>query len=153
MRFVLYLHNIDMIVMLVSSYIVFLFRFFVSYFQLSKEFNINFLTWRVWIGLWVMIILWVVVALEGCFLVEHFTRFTEEVFSVLISMLFIYEAINFLVKVSACHIVQILCIFISLCTEPAYYIIVNERRAMLPLDLLSYIFALQGFTVIICHYI
>jgi len=46
-----------------------------------------------------MIICWAVVAFEGCFLVEHFTRFTEEVFSVLISLLFVYEAVVFLIKV------------------------------------------------------
>lgn len=68
------------------------------------QFDIDFLTWRVWIGVWVMLILWVVVALEGCYLVEHFTRFTEEVFSVLISILFIYEAAYFLIKVSVIYL-------------------------------------------------
>ena len=43
-----------------------------------------------------MIILFGVVALEGCFLVRYFTRFTEEIFACLISAIFIYEAIHFL---------------------------------------------------------
>lgn len=67
-------------------------------YDLSELFGIDFLKWRLWIGLWVMLICWAVVMFEGCFLVEHFTRFTEEVFSVLISLLFIYEAVAFLVK-------------------------------------------------------
>lgn len=46
-----------------------------------------------------MIILFGVVALEGCFLVRYFTRFTEEIFACLISVIFIYEAINFLQQV------------------------------------------------------
>ena len=55
--------------------------------------------WRCWIGFWVMIILFGVVALEGCFLVRYFTRFTEEIFATLISAIFIYEAIHFLEEV------------------------------------------------------
>jgi hypothetical protein len=46
-----------------------------------------------------MIILLIVVIFEGCFLVRYFSRFTEEIFGCLISAIFIYEAINFLVKV------------------------------------------------------
>ena len=52
--------------------------------------------------MWVLVILLGVVAFEGCYLVDYFSRFTEEVVSVLISLLFIYEAIYFLVKVSKC---------------------------------------------------
>ena len=55
---------------------------------------------RFWIGLWVLLILCIIVAFELCYLVEYFTRFTEEVFSVLISLLFIYEALLFLIDVS-----------------------------------------------------
>lgn len=60
----------------------------------------NYLQWRMWIGLWVMLILWMVVAFERCHLITYFTRFTEEVFSVLISFLFCYDAITFIFKVS-----------------------------------------------------
>ncbi|XP_065656522.1 band 3 anion transport protein isoform X3 [Hydra vulgaris] len=65
-------------------------------YMLCQYFHLDFLIWRLYIGLMVMVILWVVVALEGCFLVEYFTRFTEEVFSVLISLLFLYEAFSFI---------------------------------------------------------
>nr|XP_058942505.1 band 3 anion transport protein-like [Pocillopora verrucosa] len=66
-----------------------------------EEYGVEFLPWRCWIGFWVMMILFGVVALEGCFLVRYFTRFTEEIFACLISAIFIYEAIHFLEVVFA----------------------------------------------------
>ena len=74
--------------------------YFVTAFQFCKQFDIEFLTWRCWIGFWVMIILFGVVALEGCFLIKYFTRFTEDIFELLISAIFIYEPIALLYKVS-----------------------------------------------------
>lgn len=47
-----------------------------------------------------MIILFGVVALEGCFLIKYFTRFTEDIFELLISAIFIYEPIALLIKVT-----------------------------------------------------
>ena len=70
--------------------------------QLCKLLKVEFLPMRFWIGMWVLVILLGVVAFEGCYLVDYFSRFTEEVVSVLISLLFIYEAVYFLVKVSKC---------------------------------------------------
>lgn len=68
-------------------------------FQFCKSYGIEFLPWRFWIGVWVMIILFIVVLFEGCFLVRYFTRFTEEVFGCLISTIFIYEALSYMYKV------------------------------------------------------
>lgn len=68
-------------------------------YEFCTIYDLEFLPWRCWIGFWVMIILFGVVALEGCFLVRYFTRFTEEIFACLISVIFIYEAINFLKQV------------------------------------------------------
>lgn len=65
-------------------------------FQFCSVYHVEFLPWRCWIGFWVMLILFGVVAMEGCFLVRYFTRFTEEIFACLISAIFIYEAIHFL---------------------------------------------------------
>jgi len=70
-------------------------------FQFCKAYELEFLTWRCWIGFWVMIILFGVVALEGCFLIKYFTRFTEDIFELLISAIFIYEPIALLIKVRA----------------------------------------------------
>lgn len=68
-------------------------------YEFCKIYELEFLPWRCWIGFWVMIILFGVVALEGCFLVRYFTRFTEEIFACLISAIFIYEAFHFLEQV------------------------------------------------------
>jgi len=67
-------------------------------YTLCDFFQIEFLVWRCWIGFFVMLILFLIVAFELSYLVEYFTRFTEEVFSVLISILFIYECGSFLVQ-------------------------------------------------------
>lgn len=69
---------------------------FIIPFQFCDDYQLEFLSWRCWIGFWVMLILFGVVAMEGCFLVRYFTRFTEEIFACLISAIFINEAINYL---------------------------------------------------------
>jgi len=69
-----------------------------SIYEFCKAYDVEFLTWRCWIGFWVMIILFGVVALEGCFLIKYFTRFTEDIFELLISAIFIYEPIAVLIK-------------------------------------------------------
>lgn len=46
---------------------------------------------RVWVGVWLVIIVVVIVACEGSFLVRFISRFTQEIFSILISLIFIYE--------------------------------------------------------------
>lgn len=53
--------------------------------------NIEYLTGRVWIGFWLIIIVIVTVAFEGSFLVRFVSRFTQEIFSFLISLIFICE--------------------------------------------------------------
>ena len=68
-------------------------------FQFSKDYGLNYLVWRVWIGMWIVVICTLVVAFEGCFLVKYFTRFTEEIFASLISFIFVYEALKFLYEV------------------------------------------------------
>jgi solute carrier family 4 anion exchanger 2 len=55
---------------------------------------------RVWVGIWLGIIGVVVTAVEGASLVRFFTRFTEEIFASLISLLFIYESFYKLYTVS-----------------------------------------------------
>ncbi|KAF7646565.1 hypothetical protein LDENG_00185450 [Lucifuga dentata] len=61
--------------------------------------GIEYLTGRVWIGFWLVLIVLVTVALEGSILVRFVSRFTQEIFSFLISLIFIYETFAKLVKV------------------------------------------------------
>ena len=52
----------------------------------------DFLAFRFWVGAWIGLILLVFVALDLSSLVQYITRFTEECFSTLISLIFIMEA-------------------------------------------------------------
>ena len=54
---------------------------------------------RVWIGFWLILIVLVMVAFEGSFLVRFVSRFTQEIFAFLISLIFIYETFYKLVTV------------------------------------------------------
>lgn len=72
-------------------------------FSFCKESHIEFLVWRWWIGFWFLIITLFVIALEGSFIVRHITRFTEEVFAILIALIFIFEVINKLKEIYTEH--------------------------------------------------
>lgn len=52
----------------------------------------DYLSFRLWIGIWTGIILLVLVALDASAFVCYITRFTEENFACLISLIFIYKA-------------------------------------------------------------
>lgn len=56
--------------------------------------GLYYLSMRLWIGLWTSAILMVLVALDASALVCYITRFTEENFATLISLIFIYKAIE-----------------------------------------------------------
>nr|XP_015833088.1 PREDICTED: band 3 anion transport protein isoform X2 [Tribolium castaneum] len=59
----------------------------------ANDFEDLFLTTRVYIGLWLGVIGLVVACLEGSVLVKLFTRFTEDIFSALIVLLYIIESV------------------------------------------------------------
>ncbi|XP_065185557.1 electrogenic sodium bicarbonate cotransporter 1-like isoform X2 [Sycon ciliatum] len=62
-------------------------------YSFSVENDIEYMSFRVWIGLWTALYCIILVATDASALVGLFTRFTEETFSILISFIFIYEAI------------------------------------------------------------
>lgn len=68
--------------------------------QFCRDNGIEYLTGRVWIGFWLVLIVVLTVAFEGSILVRFVSRFTQEIFSFLISLIFIYETFAKLVKVS-----------------------------------------------------
>ncbi|XP_060080773.1 band 3 anion transport protein-like [Ylistrum balloti] len=74
-----------------------------SLYKFCKSNSIEFLTMRVWIGFWVMMISAFFVAIESSFLVRYITRFTEEIFAILISLIFIFEVIKKLDKTFYYH--------------------------------------------------
>uniref|UniRef100_A0AAR5Q1D6 Anion exchange protein n=1 Tax=Dendroctonus ponderosae TaxID=77166 RepID=A0AAR5Q1D6_DENPD len=65
-----------------------------SLYQFCQSQGFEFLTIRVYIGLWLAIIGIIVAAFEGSVLVKLFSRFTEDIFSALIVFLYIIESIQ-----------------------------------------------------------
>ncbi|XP_041374597.1 anion exchange protein 2-like isoform X2 [Gigantopelta aegis] len=65
-----------------------------SLFKFCDSNGMEFLPFRCWIGMWVCLISIATVAIEGSFLIRYVTRFTEEIFAILISLIFIYEVIK-----------------------------------------------------------
>lgn len=59
----------------------------------------EYIVGRVWIGFWLILLVLVVVACEGSFLVRYLSRYTQEIFSFLISLIFIFETFSKLVTV------------------------------------------------------
>ncbi|XP_059909880.1 solute carrier family 4 member 4a isoform X10 [Gadus macrocephalus] len=69
-------------------------------FNFSKDNAFDYLEFRLWIGLWSAFFCLVLVATDASFLVQYFTRFTEEGFSCLISFIFIYDAFKKMLKLA-----------------------------------------------------
>ncbi|XP_072310557.1 electrogenic sodium bicarbonate cotransporter 1-like isoform X2 [Eucyclogobius newberryi] len=69
-------------------------------FNFSKENAFDYLEFRLWIGLWSGLFCLLLVATDASFLVQYFTRFTEEGFSALISFIFIYDAFKKMIKLA-----------------------------------------------------
>ncbi|XP_075756206.1 anion exchange protein 4 isoform X2 [Pelodiscus sinensis] len=63
-------------------------------FSFSRDHGLDYLEFRLWIGLWVAFFGLVLVATEASHLVQYFTRFTEEGFCALISFIFVYDAVK-----------------------------------------------------------
>ncbi|KAL6470770.1 hypothetical protein MHYP_G00218890 [Metynnis hypsauchen] len=72
-------------------------------FNFSKDNGFDYLEFRLWIGLWSGFLCLVLVATDASFLVQYFTRFTEEGFSALISFIFIYDSFKKMLKLAHYH--------------------------------------------------
>ncbi|XP_018527642.2 LOW QUALITY PROTEIN: solute carrier family 4 member 1a (Diego blood group) [Lates calcarifer] len=74
-----------------------------AFFTFCKTQNIEYIVGRIWVGMWLIVIVFIIVAVEGSFLVRFISRFTQEIFSILISLIFIYETFNKLIKIFKTH--------------------------------------------------
>uniref|UniRef100_A0A8C3HDU2 Anion exchange protein n=1 Tax=Chrysemys picta bellii TaxID=8478 RepID=A0A8C3HDU2_CHRPI len=70
-----------------------------AFFTFCTTNGLEYLVGRVWIGFWLILIVLVMVAVEGSILVRFVSRFTQEIFAFLISLIFIYETFSKLAKV------------------------------------------------------
>ncbi|KAI3359586.1 hypothetical protein L3Q82_013987 [Scortum barcoo] len=74
-----------------------------AFFSFCKSQDIEYIVGRIWVGMWLVVIVVIIVAVEGSFLVRFISRFTQEIFSILISLIFIYETFNKLFKIFKSH--------------------------------------------------
>uniref|UniRef100_A0A2I2Z7D0 Anion exchange protein n=1 Tax=Gorilla gorilla gorilla TaxID=9595 RepID=A0A2I2Z7D0_GORGO len=74
-----------------------------AFFSFCSSNHLEYLVGRVWIGFWLVFLALLMVALEGSFLVRFVSRFTQEIFAFLISLIFIYETFYKLVKIFQEH--------------------------------------------------
>ncbi|XP_066572314.1 anion exchange protein 2a isoform X2 [Amia ocellicauda] len=77
-----------------------------AFYSFCTSNEMEYLTGRVWIGFWLVLIALIIVAFEGSFLVRFVSRFTQEIFAFLISLIFIYETFSKLVKIFQEHPLQ-----------------------------------------------
>ena len=69
----------------------------------------EYLAVHFWVGIWLAVIATVVVALEGSVLVRYVSRFTQDIFALLISLIFIYESLRKIYVVSSNSKQKVLC--------------------------------------------
>ncbi|EPY72637.1 band 3 anion transport protein [Camelus ferus] len=77
-----------------------------AFFSFCTRNNLEYIVGRVWIGFWLILLVVLVVAFEGSFLVRFISRYTQEIFSILISLIFIYETFAKLVQIFQDHPLQ-----------------------------------------------
>nr|XP_018917358.1 PREDICTED: band 3 anion exchange protein isoform X1 [Bemisia tabaci]XP_018917359.1 PREDICTED: band 3 anion exchange protein isoform X1 [Bemisia tabaci]XP_018917360.1 PREDICTED: band 3 anion exchange protein isoform X1 [Bemisia tabaci] len=100
-----------------------------SLFSFCKKNNVEFLTMRVYIGFWLGVIALLVAAVEGSVFVKVFTRFSEEIFSSLISLLYIHES---LLKILALFYLHPLLTLDSYCAKSTHSIITRSAPYLAP---------------------
>ncbi|XP_042242077.1 band 3 anion transport protein-like isoform X2 [Homarus americanus] len=66
--------------------------FDMSLYQFCVTYELDFLSIRVWVGLWMTVFALLIAAFEAVAIVKKITRFTEEIFSTLVCLIFIYES-------------------------------------------------------------
>ena len=67
--------------------------------QLCQSLQSDFWTVRCCVSLWTTFFIIILVAFEGSFMIRHVTRFTEEIFALIIALVYLYEPFKKLYKV------------------------------------------------------
>nr|KAF6482128.1 solute carrier family 4 member 9 [Molossus molossus] len=71
-----------------------------------RDYSLDYLPFRLWVGIWVATFCLVLVATEASVLVRYFTRFTEEGFCALISLIFVYDAVGKMLSLTRAYPIQ-----------------------------------------------
>ena len=72
-------------------------------FSFCQMTQLDYMPFRLWIGIWTMCFCIILVITDTSALVHYFTRFTEESFATLIALIYIYEGFKKLMEVSKKH--------------------------------------------------
>ncbi|XP_045140836.1 anion exchange protein 4 isoform X2 [Echinops telfairi] len=75
-------------------------------YSFSRDHGLDYLPFRLWVGIWVATFCLVMVATEASVLVRYFTRFTEEGFCALISLIFIYDSVGKMLNLAHAYPIQ-----------------------------------------------
>lgn len=81
---------------------------------LCERMQIPYLPSLAWVGIWTAVILLVLAVTDACCWIRYFTRFTDETFAALISIIFIVEAVKEIVHVFTDHEVSYATALLSL---------------------------------------
>jgi mannitol/fructose-specific phosphotransferase system IIA component (Ntr-type) len=68
-------------------------------YQFCVDLQLAFLPTYAWVGLWTALLLLILAATDASYLMRFFTRFTDEIFSVLMAIIFIYEAVRAIIAI------------------------------------------------------
>ncbi|NXE84885.1 B3AT protein, partial [Cochlearius cochlearius] len=74
-----------------------------AFYSFCNSYGVEYIVGRVWTGFWLILLVLLVVACEGSSLVRYLSRYTQEIFSFLISLIFIYETFSKLVMIFKEH--------------------------------------------------
>jgi len=66
-------------------------------YRLSADMQLPFLSTYAWVGFWTALLLLILAVTDASCLMRYFTRFTDEIFSALMALIFIYEALRAIV--------------------------------------------------------
>jgi len=131
----------------------------IVFYNLCDNLDIEFLPARVWQGLWCALFTVLLAMTDSCALMSHFTRFVEDIFAALISLIFLQSAITNLIKAyvdetaEVAFLTTILCIGTYLLTmflrglKETNYLSPVLRRSLLnfaaPISILAFTFVAQ----------
>uniref|UniRef100_A0A8C2EXK1 Anion exchange protein n=1 Tax=Cyprinus carpio TaxID=7962 RepID=A0A8C2EXK1_CYPCA len=101
-----------------------------AFLNFCKSQDIEYIVGRVWVGAWLVVIVVVIVAFEGSFLVRFISRFTQEIFSILISLIFIYETFAKLGRVFKEHPLILNYEHLNNTVEDPWHSVVNYQRLL-----------------------
>merc|ERR1719222_363167 len=67
--------------------------YMVAFYQMCESMDVDFLTARVWMGMWCSLFVVLFAITDSSALMVYATRYTEEIFSAFISLIFIFESL------------------------------------------------------------